>query len=214
MARLSIDPGTAARRAGDRLRHAAATLALAAVIAGGCSVGAQEVGVWTTLLDGTTLDGWNQVGTSNWTASGGAVQADHGSGVLVTPEVYSDFELRAEVWVSDDANSGIFFRGDDPHNVTPETAYEMNIFDKRPEPEYRTGAIVGVASPLSPVDAGGHWNTVEIVARGPRLSVTFNSVRTVDVEHAGHTKGVIALQCATGSVKFRRVEIRSLSPAP
>lgn len=203
------------RDIGTLRRRAAAVIATVVLGLSGDGLGArQQVGVWTTLLDGTTLDGWNQVGTSNWTVSEGAVWADHGSGVLVTPKVYGDFELRAEVWVSDDANSGIFFRGDDPGNVTPETAYEMNIFDRRPDAQYRTGAIVGVAGPVSPVDAGGHWNTIEIVARGHRLSVTFNSVRTVDVEHMGRTQGVIALQCATGEVKFRRVEIRPLSPVP
>jgi hypothetical protein len=61
----------------------------------------------------------------------------------------------------------------------------------------------------------GVWTTLldgTIVARGHRLSVTFNSVRTVDVEHTGRTRGAIALQCATGAVKLRRVEIRPLSP--
>ena len=34
---------------------------------------------WTTLFDGSTLDGWNQIGDANWELADGAVQADSGS---------------------------------------------------------------------------------------------------------------------------------------
>ena len=45
----------------------------------------QASGAWTVPLDGTSLKGWNVVGDANWTATDGAVQADKGSGFLVTP---------------------------------------------------------------------------------------------------------------------------------
>ena len=40
---------------------------------------------WTVLLDGNSLKGWNVIGDANWTVADGAVQADKGSGFLVTP---------------------------------------------------------------------------------------------------------------------------------
>lgn len=171
---------------------------------------AQSGGAWTTLLDGSTLKGWNVVGDANWEVVDGVVQATRGTGFLVTPASYGDFQITLEFWVSDDANSGVFIRCADPKTITAANSYEVNIYDKRPDPAYRTGGIVDVAKPLTMINAGGRWNTYEITAQGPRLVVTLNGMRTVDVEHKGHTRGPIALQYSAGTVKFRNVRIRAL----
>ena len=165
---------------------------------------------WTTLFDGSTLDGWNILGDANWELADGAVQADSGSGFLVTPESYGDFQLTLEFWVDTAANSGIFIRCADPQNVGSNNSYEANIFDTRPNQEYRTGGIVNVASPANVVNTGGKWNTYDITAQGERLTVILNGIRTVDVEHSGYTSGPIALQYGAGIVKFRNVQIRPL----
>jgi len=89
---------------------------------------------WTTLFDGSSLDHWNQIGDANWTLAAGIVQADKGNGFLVSKDSYSDFEVRAEFWVDADANSGVFLRCSDPQKVTADNAYEVNVFDKRPDP--------------------------------------------------------------------------------
>ena len=101
------------------------------------------------ILDGTSLKGWDIVGDANWTVADGAVQATTGTGFLVTPMSYTDFQITADFWVTDDANSGVFIRCEDPKTITAMNAYEVNIFDKRPDQSYRTGAIVDVAKPLA-----------------------------------------------------------------
>ena len=167
---------------------------------------------FAVLFDGTSLDGWSSVGDANWTLSDGAVSADRGGmGFLVSRDSFRDFDLRAEIWVSPDANSGIFIRCSDRARFTPANAYEINVFDQRPDPTYGTGAIVDIA-PVSPMPkAGGQWNVMEISARGPVLSVVFNGVATVDdVRDAAHAEGPIALQYGAGTVRFRRVEIREI----
>lgn len=170
----------------------------------------QVSSAWTTLLDGSSLNGWNPTGDANWQLVDGALQADRGNGFLVTRASYRDFDLRLEFWVDPDANSGVFIRCSDPQKVGADSCYEVNIFDKRPDPAYRTGGIVNVAKPLSVINTGGRWNIYEISAKGSRLTVTLNGTRTVDVEHAGHAQGPIALQYAAGTVKFRNVQIRPL----
>jgi hypothetical protein len=166
---------------------------------------------WTTLFDGTSLKGWNIVGGAKWELADGAVQASSGmAGFLVTPMSYGDFQLTAEIWVSDDANSGIFIRCEDPKNITATNAYEVNVYDKRPDQSYRTGAIVDVAKPLVMVNAGGRWNTLDITAQGTKLIVAMNGMKTVDVDHKGHARGPIALQYGSGTVRFRNVRIRTL----
>jgi hypothetical protein len=165
---------------------------------------------FATLLDGSSLKGWSQVGTANWKVADGVVEATSGNGFLVSAASYGDFQLRVEFWVDDDANSGVFIRCQNTAQIGSDNAYEINIFDKRPDPAYRTGAIVDVAKPSSMINAGGKWNTLEITAQGPRLTVTLNGTRTVDTQHSAHARGPIALQYGAGIVRFRSVQIRTL----
>jgi hypothetical protein len=163
------------------------------------------------LFDGTSLDGWTLVGDANWTLADGIVSADRGGmSFLVSRDSFRDFDLRAEIWVSPEANSGIFIRCSDRARFTPDNAYEVNVFDQRPDPTYGTGAIVNIAAVSPMPKAGGRWSLLEISARGDSLGVTFNGVRTVEgIRNAAHAEGPIALQYGGGTVKFRRVEIRA-----
>ena len=171
---------------------------------------AQTAPPWTTLFDGRNLDAFNPVGTANWKIADGAVQADSGTGFLVTKQPYGDFEIKADIWVDEKANSGIFIRCADPAKIGADSCYEVNVYDTRPDPAYATGAIVDVAKVTTPMKAGGKWNTLEVRAEGPRLMVTFNGIRTVDVQDAKHARGPIGLQYGAGVVKFRNVQIRAL----
>lgn len=168
------------------------------------------LGGWSTLLDGSNLDQWNKIGNANWRIADGAAQADNGVGFLVSRNSYSDFQIRAEFWADADANSGIFIRCQDPKQVTDKNAYEVNIFDKRPDPTYGTGAIVGVAKIANMPKAADKWNTYEVTARGDELTVVLNGVQTVQVRDSRYASGPIALQRAAGVIKFRKVQIRSI----
>jgi hypothetical protein len=178
---------------------------------------------WVTILDGKSLDGWDKIGDANWTIADGAAVADKGNGFLVTKATYGDFQLRAEFWIESEANSGIFIRCTDPTNVTAKNAYEVNIWDTRPDPSYGTGAIVDVAKVDPMPKAGGKWNVYEITAKGDTFTVTLNGQKTVDGAKDGkHASGRIALQHGLGLkddkgvqsdkgvVKFRKVEIKPL----
>ncbi len=170
-------------------------------------------GGWTTLLDGADgMENWDRVGSANWRVVDGVVQADSGpaAGYLVSKNAYKDFEILVEFWASDDANSGIYMRCADPKAITDRTCYEANIFDQRPDPSYGTGAVVHIAKVSPMPKAGGKWNTYAITAKGPRLTLMLNGVRTVDVEDSKFTGGPIALQWGKGVIKFRKVRIRPL----
>lgn len=166
---------------------------------------------WRTLFDGHSLGGWSQTGDANWNLRDGVVQANTGAGFLVSDETFGDAEIRAEFWVSEDANSGIFIRCTNPLRIDPVSAYEVNIYDRRPDPAYGTGGIVGVAKVSPMPQAGGRWNVMEIAAKGDRFAVTVNGARTVDnVQDARLAHGRIALQYGAGLVKFRRVQVRPI----
>lgn len=166
---------------------------------------------YKALFDGRSLDGWDVLGDANWSVRDGVISADAGGfSFLVSDRSYRDFTLLVELWVSNDANSGIFIRCSDRRQITADNAYEVNVYDMRPDPTYGTGAIVNVAKVSAMPKAGGKWNTLKTSARGDRLSVLVNGHRTLDAAHdAAHVEGPVALQYGAGIVKFRRVEIRT-----
>lgn len=194
-----------------------ATLAAAIVLLGGCAT--TGGGSWQTLIDGTTgLDNFNPIGDANWRAEGGAIVADKGKGgFLVTKESYRDVEIRAEFWADETTNSGIFIRMSDRATVNPQNAYEVNIYDRRPDPTYATGGIVDVAKVNGAHKAAGKWNTMVIAARGAEFVVTLNGVETSRGSDAKHAQGPFALQFGAGpegaplgSIKWRKVQVRTL----
>ncbi len=172
---------------------------------------------WITLFDGKNLDHWQGDGSANFQIADGSIVAVDKkdpkavAAYLVSKESFKDFELRAEFWVSNDANSGIFIRCTDPAKVGSKTAYEVNIFDTRPDPSYGTGAIVDTAKAATVLKTGGKWNTYNIVAKGSKFTITLNGVKTVDGgEDSKFPDGKIALQFGQGVVMFRKVEVKKL----
>ena len=197
----------------QRSLRLAAAAAAAAALAGCASM--PGMGGWTTLVDGATmksLDGWGQVGAGNWSLVDGTLQGKDGKlGYLVSKDSYTDFEIRAEFWADEPCNSGIFIRCQDRNKVGADNAYEVNIFDKRPDPTYGTAAIVDVAKVRQPGPmAANRWNTFEITAKGERLVVVFNGEKTVDVQNGKWKSGPVALQSAGGTIRFRKVMIRAI----
>src|SRR5215475_1968737 len=173
----------------------------------------QEAG-WTTLFDGKSLDGWDQVGESNWRVEDGAIVVDKmagkEAGYLVTKNSYKNFVVRVEFWSSDDANSGIYFRCLDAKKITDRTCYEANIFDKRPDPSYGTGAITRYVEIDPMPKAAGKWNTYEVTAKGRDITVVLNGQTTATLRNGMFDEGPIALQHGAGAVKFRKVEVKPL----
>src|SRR6266849_1168817 len=190
-------------------------------------VSGQSEGGWVTLLDSTRMGDWDEVGKANWAMKDGALTADRLDGkdpsYLVSKNSYKDFQIKAEFWTDEEANSGIFIRCDQSKKIDSKICYEVNIFDKRPDPTYGTGAIVDVGKVDPMPKAAGKWNVYEITAKGSTFTVTLNGQKTVDgAQDAKFATGRIALQHGLGVkddkgvandkgvVKFRKVEIKPL----
>ncbi|HYK15267.1 MAG TPA: DUF1080 domain-containing protein [Burkholderiales bacterium] len=176
---------------------------------------------WVTLIDGDRgLENFNRIGDANWRAEGGVIVADKGKGgQLVTKNSYKDFEIYAEFWADTTTNSGIFIRATDPKKIGADNAYEVNIYDQRPGQEYGTGAIVNFAQvPVpNPYKAGGKWNTLEIHARGPEVTVKMNGVVTTKMNNGKFPAGPFSLQFGNGpndapggAIKWRAVRVHPL----
>ena len=173
----------------------------------------QEAG-WVTLFDGKSLDGWDQVGESNWRVEDGAIVVDKMAGkdpgYLVSKKPYKNFVVRVEFWSSDDANSGIYFRCLDPKKITDRTCYEANIFDQRSDPSYGTGALTRYVEVSPMPKAAGKWNTYEVTANGRDITVVLNGQTTAKMRNGMFDEGPIVLQHGAGAIKFRKVEVKPL----
>jgi hypothetical protein len=168
---------------------------------------------WVTLLDVKNLDNWTRTGDANWRVEDGVLVADKSTVIsyLVSKETWTNFQIKAEIWVDADANSGIFIRATDPAKISSKSGYEVNIFDKRPDPSYGTGAIVDVAKAATVLKAADKWNTLDIEAAAQRFTVVLNGTKTVDGAFDGKfPAGHVALQYGKGVVKFRKVELKKL----
>jgi Domain of Unknown Function (DUF1080) len=214
-AHFAIVAGSNKKTGGLVMRYrtvAAGLLMGAAALYAGAASG--EGDGWITLLDSTNKGEWSEVGKANWKMKDGALSADKLAAkdlsYLVTKNSYKDFQIRAEFWVDEEANSGIFIRCDQSDKIDSKICYEVNIFDKRPDPTYGTGAIVDVAKVDPMPKAAGKWNVYEITAKGSHLTVVLNGQKTADVEDSKHLSGPFALQYGSGVVKFRKVQIKPL----
>jgi Domain of Unknown Function (DUF1080) len=95
---------------------------------------------WITLFDGKNLDQWKGEAGSNatWRIEDGSIAVEKMDKDpkaivnLVSKQSFTNFELRAEFWVGDDANSGIYIRCTDPTKVNSKSAYEVNISTPAP----------------------------------------------------------------------------------
>jgi hypothetical protein len=170
---------------------------------------------WVPLFDGKTIgDQWDRVGETNWRVDDGAIVADKRTSKdtahLVTKAKYKDFQLHVEFWASQDANSGIFLRCQDPQKITDRSCYEVNIFDQRKDPTYGTGGIVHFVEVNPMPKAGGQWNTYEITVKGRQITVVLNGKKTAELHNGLFSEGPITLQHGEGVIKFRKVAIKPM----
>lgn len=176
---------------------------------------AQSGDGWIPLFDGKSIgDQWNQVGATSWRVEDGAIVADKRTSKeaahLVSKTKYKDFQIFVDFWASDDANSGIFIRCQDPEKITDRSCYEVNIFDQRKDPTYGTGGIVNFAEVSPMPKAGGKWNTFEITAKGRQITVLLNGQKTVELNNGLFIDGPLTLQHGDGVIKFRKIAIKPM----
>lgn len=166
------------------------------------------------LFDGKSLDGWDQVGETNWRVEDGAIVADKRTSKdtahLVSKQKYKDFQIYVEFWASDDANSGIFLRCQEPTKIGAKSCYEANIYDQAPDKTYGTGSVVYFAEKDPMPKAGGNWNTYEITAKGRQITLVLNGEKTADLRNGMFVEGPLTLQHGAGIIKFRKVAIKPL----
>jgi hypothetical protein len=189
---------------------------------------------WVSLFDGKTLDGWVQHnGTATYRVEEGTIVGRTSEGspnsFLCTKKDYCDFELKFEVKVDDQLNSGVQIR-----SVSTEEIKKGRVHG--PQVEIATNGTAGyvygealgtgwLSEDRSDPKANaafkkGEWNAYYVKAVGKSIKTCVNGVPVADLvdEKSGMMKGFIGLQVHgirrdTGpyEVRWRNIKIKDLS---
>ncbi len=188
---------------------------------------------FVSLFNGHDMAGWTG-NTTGYLAQDGKIVCDptKGGGNVYTEGEYGDFILRLDFKLTPGANNGLGIRAP----LSGDAAYEgmeIQILDDT-APQYATlqpyqyhGSIYGVVPAqrghLMPV---GQWNSEEVIAKGPQITVNLNGTTIVDadireagtpstMDHRDHPglkrdKGHIGF-CGHGDyIEFRNIRIKPL----
>jgi len=176
---------------------------------------------WQPLFDGKTFKGWHVLPGGNWKVEKGMIvgtseKSDPRHGLLVTDNIYKDFDLRIK-YLAVKGNSGLYFRVKEVGGP-----YGVEGFQAEIDPLhgagglYETGGRGWVVEPDS-ADVKkwykpGEWNTMTVSAKGQSIIVHLNNYKTAEIlNDSGRTEGHIALQLHGGQdmlVSFKDIEIK------
>jgi hypothetical protein len=166
---------------------------------------------WILLFDGETRFGWAPRGPAKWAVADGTLTpvAGTGKGFLATTTEFPNYRLKAEFWVDDVANSGVFLRCPTTGEINSRNAYEVNIYDRHAQ--WPTGSINDVIRTRESPQTAGHWNSYDITADGTRLVVRLNGATVVNTRDSRHARGTLGLQYnGEGEVAFRDIKLQPL----
>jgi hypothetical protein len=200
--------------------------------------GQPETG-FTALFNGKDLTGWvygrrgekeNKAGKGYQVENGVLFSTPEDGGNLYTEKEYTDFVLRFEFRLTENANNGIAIRAP----LSGDAAYgamEIQVLDDSglKYQALRPAQYHGSVYDVFPAKRGfqkpvGEWNSQEITARGRRITVVLNGTTIVDAnlddvkdeavlqKHPGlaNTKGHIGLLGHGTRVEFRNIRIKEL----
>ncbi len=178
----------------------------------------------TPIFNGRDLDGWVKIDGGDWDVQDGVLVGTNGRNWSTNPEVtgswlrtndeYGDFRLELQYMISKGGNSGVFFRSAIEKNPAF-TGYEMQVHDSPGKPPSKggPGSLYDVVAPSkNVVRPSGQWNTVTIVAQGPKIIVEMNGEKIIDTEQTRSLKGYIGLQNhdERAEVKYRNIRVEKL----
>lgn len=194
-----------------------------AVLLAAAGLSAQE---FRPLFDGASLKGWRLQGQGEWKAVDGVLVGTHAQsgkqfGHLVSDSLFGDFTFRYR-WKLVRGNSGLYFRsaeGGEAGMIGPQVEMDAAF----PGGIYTTNTTPWgwVAQPRAQdVPAwykAGDWNLVTVTAKGPRVEVAYNGIRTAETSDARlPLKGRFGFQVHAGmdcEILIDDVEVSVPAPA-
>ncbi|MEP6664534.1 MAG: DUF1080 domain-containing protein [Verrucomicrobiota bacterium] len=179
-----------------------------------------DSGGWIQLFDGKTLDGWTAPEPGNWKMEDGVLYGSGEKSHLFSPNVYTNFEFKAEAKLNHSGNSGMYFRAE--LGTGWPKGYEAQVENTSPDPQ-KTGSLYNAPERnYGPVPTPVHeqlvqddtWWTQHIIAIGNRIIIKVNDKIVTDFVDEHHTfmNGHLAFQQHNqgSEVEFKNIVVKPL----
>jgi hypothetical protein len=181
----------------------------------------QEDG-WQKIFNGENLEGWkaNESG-GKFTVEDGAIVGHGGRCHLYYMEQLENFELKIDVKINEQGNSGLYFHAPWVDEGWPVEGFEMQINTSHRDP-VKTGSLYGIIKIFESPAAADTWFTYHLKVVGNTLTVSvddkvlYTYVQPKAMKNSGEKfigqGGMIALQQHDpGSVpEFKNVYLKKL----
>jgi hypothetical protein len=165
---------------------------------------------WIPLIKANSLDGWFVRGEAKWEVKDGVLIGDGGMGHIYADPVLTDLEIKGKFRVSENGNSGLYFRANPPENDPNgfPRGYEAQIDNHQ---DAHTGWIWKPGNPTEKakklITKDREWFEMQVKAVGDHIEVWVNGEQMIDFHDSEYTKGHFAIQ---GHNPGMTIEIKDL----
>lgn len=142
----------------------------------------------TQLFTGENLDHWQLDQEAGWVIEDGLLRPNpiRKGNYIWTRKDYTDFALKLEFKMSEECNSGVFFRTDPTNPV--QAGFEIQIFDSAGKTEidkHDCGAFYDAVPPkVNAAKPAGEWNAMTVRCQGTKLKVVLNGKTVIEEDIA------------------------------
>ncbi|TFH02138.1 MAG: DUF1080 domain-containing protein [Calditrichales bacterium] len=165
---------------------------------------------WVSMIKENSLEGWFVHGKAVWEVKDGVLSGDGGMGHIYAEPVLTDLEIKGNFRVSENGNSGLYFRANPPAD-NPDgfpTGYESQIDNHQ---DAHTGWLWKPGNPTVKakelITKDNEWFEMHVKAVGDHIQIWVNGQLMVDTQDADYTTGHFAIQ---GHNPGMTIEIKDL----
>ncbi|VAX20567.1 hypothetical protein MNBD_IGNAVI01-502 [hydrothermal vent metagenome] len=166
---------------------------------------------WIPLFNGKNLDNWFVRGKAKWDVRDGIMTGKGGMGHIYTNAVATDFVVKGTFKISDNGNSGLYFRANPPKD-NPDgwpVGYEAQIDNHQ---DAHTGWLWKPGKPTAKAKAlitkDNEWFTMKVKMVGDKMEIWVNGQLMTEYTDSDYKKGHFAIQ---GHNPGQTIEIKELA---
>ncbi|MEN8192646.1 MAG: DUF1080 domain-containing protein [Bacteroidota bacterium] len=166
---------------------------------------------WIILFNGENLDNWFVKGKAVWNVQDGIMSGDGGMGHIYTNATATDFEIKGTFRISENGNSGLYFRSNPPED-NPDgwpRGYEAQIDNHQ---DAHTGWLWKPGSPTAKakelITKDNEWFEMKVRMVSDSLKIWVNDKLMTEYKDSDHTEGHFAIQ---GHNPGQIIEIKELA---
>jgi len=180
------------------------------LILSGLSLTCKAQEKWISMFNGKDLSGWFIRGKAQWSVQNGILTGEGGMGHIYTDVSCTDFEAKGTFRVSENGNSGFYFRANPPVD-NPDAfprGYEAQICNSQDAFTgwlWKPGKPTGKATELLVKD--DEWFGYRIKAVGEHIEFWINDKLVMTYDDAEYKSGHFAIQGHNPGMKIEAMDL-------